>query len=200
MPAEIVAFEQGVKPAVMNIYQTKKGAERVSEDSSFFNDLKDRYPYTVLPPVNRVVFFQNEEANQAFQARCTFIVNEQGVKVVDTWDDTFLSEALGYPPQAIAYFDNKITQLAKGNFLKEDKLKEANIDYYGIKFVCAKEDVGACLTWLVQNRPIPKDLELEGDIFLTYHKMEEGKVVDGHTYASLANIESSVAIFESVSA
>lgn len=78
-----------------------------------------------------------------------------------------LGKELGYPPLATN----------KRNYINEniDKLDRCSVNYYGMGFVCLKEDVVECIKWLKENRPVSEMIkDKRGGRIYVKHKKNKG--------------------------
>lgn len=99
------------------------------------------------------LYFQFGEDCRAFSETLKPITYK-GEQYMD-YDQGLLGIALGFPPYAVNFFAE--TQRHHPHLWKT--IPKANINYYGIVFVCHRDDVEKCLDWYKKMYKIPHRLK-----------------------------------------
>ena len=109
------------------------------------------FPAITTGDEHSVYLFRDLETFSDFIANAQPTVKERnGSKgkytFVNITNNQHFGESLGYPPQAVSWFVN--VGLEKG--------RQAVLDYHGLKFGCAIDQVDYCVNWLMTYRPVPE--------------------------------------------
>lgn len=128
-------FTMGVKPTIFL---------GVSQEPAI--ELKANYPHIHVKNeyAENLLFFQSEDKKKEFIQ--TNGLTGHTVQL----DDKLIGEILGFPPMAVEAFP-------------VDEKERTIIDYHAIQFVCRKKDADACLEYMHETYPIPKELQMELD-------------------------------------
>ncbi|MEC2463822.1 hypothetical protein P9X10_02745 [Bacillus cereus] len=146
---EIELFLEGVKPALL--LRNKGGV---------VSSLVTHYPSVSFPhKFGQVLIFQNGEDLKNFILKSTSIRVDKPIMDYDVND---VGVALGYPPNSCYCF--------KENGLKEYMAKVDGrdpvgmiemypVDYHGIRFFSTLDLFKEDINWMLENRPVPTDLQ-----------------------------------------
>lgn len=162
--SELILFDKGIKPAILltNVYAElehleklvlKDGKSRTGQINrrkllvEEMNVRLSKHPHVLSPSGRFHLIFQSQEIldkylkseNQESLEELNMIINHR-----------LLGDILGFPPKAKDKFD-EITD-------KYDAEK-AEINYFGIIFISAIEDIQENIDWMFNNLPVPTDVE-----------------------------------------
>lgn len=142
MENELKLFEAGIKPVIM-IPESEAG-------NTLYRGIREKYLGVVIG--GNVLYFKTLSSVNEFVDKLEEAREEYG-EAVKVSTSKFLGDILGYPPLA--------TEAWGKYFLHEDKNKrtKAEVNYYGMKFLCLPEDADSCIEWLKKHRPVPKEVQ-----------------------------------------
>lgn len=144
-------FKLGIKPALLLAYQQGKNRDRYTKS---FLELSPLYPHMIFPQRNAVLYFQNQQvANTFWLSGIRYTYSNKQEKWICDYKSKELGLILGFPPAAVDFFENDLDYYGKS------KRASLLLDYYGICFRCAVDDVNICLEWLYMHRPLPENLQ-----------------------------------------
>ena len=113
--------------------------------------LIDKFPTIATGDEHSVYLFRDLETFSDFIANAEPRVKERNspkgkYTFGNLTNSQHFGEALGYPPQAVSWFVN----------MGLDVGRQAVLDYHGLKFGCAVDQVDYCVNWLMTHRPVPE--------------------------------------------
>lgn len=193
---EALLFVRGIKPAIY-LYGDIDGDE-IDKARELMNQ---DYPYLeiefdskgILKRVEGLIargHFQGEEEYHLERAksyeRITGFIFFQNNVLREKFEKTKQTKydfgiALGYPPNACQYFQNKHLNL-------HDSIDSVSVHYHGIQFVTSIKTLIQDVEWLEQTYPIPK--EIQSNFMISYYihkqsflkKVEDSKRIRDITY------------------
>lgn len=149
--SQVLLFEAGIKPAIL---VNGFGSLRRTEPSKRALQLSIRlsqYPFIDFPHRGVKMYFQDQQACMTFLRTGTGHTIIEGQQYLDYRQDV-LGLALGFPPSAVNFFSITPRDIWRD-------IPKMSINYYGIEFVCHRDDTENCLAWCNKTYPIPEHLK-----------------------------------------
>lgn len=149
--ADVALFGYGIKPAVLISGFPSIRHNRTSEKATKLDAHFSHYPSIYFALRGSKLYFRTEQDAQSFRQRGTHFITVNGRQYLDFKQDE-LGLALGFPPSAVDFFCSTPSAMW-------ETFNRVSINYYGLQFICHKDDTENCLAWCNRMYTIPEELK-----------------------------------------
>ncbi|MBX9158741.1 hypothetical protein [Bacillus cereus] len=156
-----------------------KPVATISMSSGFAYHFMKNYPCITEPHIGRgsALVFQNSEIMYQYMTETAKLKQHRRLEIpVIDYSTEDLGLLLGFPPTASKWAENVMFKLVKKDVCKYyDEMRA--VYYHGYNFATHRDDVIDSINWMLDNRPIPEEIQTGITVTQVLEVDEKGRAV-----------------------